>query len=80
MPTISAWVVEKPRIYRNCEGYRCGRLMPPRKLQVRLYGNASQGDPCFEMFICLKCAELSEDEKIKRALTKAHKTGTVESI
>ena len=80
MPTISAWVIKNPRTYRPCEGFRCIRFMPPGKPQVRLYGNASQGDPCFEMFICLKCAELSEDEKIKRALTKAHKTGTVESI
>jgi hypothetical protein len=37
---------------------------------VRLYGNAVQGDPCFVSFICIPCAEKSDDDKIKKALEK----------
>ena len=68
MPTISAWIVKKPRKIRFCEGYRHFVMMPAGKPQVRIYGNAFQGDPCFEMFICLDCALRSDDKKITAAI------------
>lgn len=71
MPTISAKVIKKPRTIRYCDAQFCpDGFMETGYPQVRLYGNGCNGDPKYTMYICLYCAEHSEDEKIQAAISK----------
>lgn len=68
MPTISAKVIIKPRKLRFCGTYNHGgRLM--NGPQIRLYGSAF-GDSPYVTYICIECAEGSDDPKIIKALEK----------
>jgi len=71
MPTISVWIVKKPRIRRLCDHYRCNNVLRPGDPVARLYGSACNGDPCYSSYLCLECAKGSEDPKIIEALNKA---------
>ena len=70
MPVISARVIKNPQTIRYCDAHLCpDRFMEAGYPQVRLYGNGCGGDPKYTMYLCLYCAEHSEDEKIINALS-----------
>ena len=72
MCTISVKVIKNPKKIRTCEGYRHAvTMLAPH---IRLYGRAFVGDPPYVMYICLKCAEESDDPKIKEALAAYNKS------
>ena len=61
---ISAELVRRPRKLRRCE--TCGAAMLTDS--VRLYGAAYRGDPPYRIYICLTCAERSNDKKTLAAI------------
>lgn len=69
MATISAKIIKRPRKARICEGYRHRVLMSVNEPHIRLYGSAN-GEPPYVIYVCMKCANESEDKKIKELLQK----------
>ena len=70
MSIISAWIIKRPRIRRYCGHYRCQKPLPIGKPQVRIYGNAFYGDPCYAEYLCIDCARTINDKKVQSALSQ----------
>jgi len=67
---ISAKVIQNPRTNRHCEGYRHeGFLMGGGEPRIRVYGSAYYGDPPYVIYLCMRCARESKEQKIKDALS-----------
>lgn len=75
MATISAKLIKNPRKSRYCDDCEEDNGLLPI---VRLYGYACNGDPKYNLYICVECAKKSARHSENHKILSALRDGGIE--